>query len=85
MLKSAVITGAINKILLRLLISRIETRALNQAVGRNQERFPEDFTFKLKLSHDSALRDLYQKRLPLLSAPPEEPKRKLGFNAEEND
>jgi hypothetical protein len=25
----------------------VETRALNQAVKRNRERFPEDFTFRL--------------------------------------
>lgn len=26
---------------------RVETKALNQAVKRNQDRFPEDFMFKL--------------------------------------
>ncbi|HZD41764.1 MAG TPA: ORF6N domain-containing protein [Terriglobales bacterium] len=28
-------------------ICGVETRALNQAVKRNRERFPEDFTFRL--------------------------------------
>jgi len=30
--------------------------------------------------HDSALRDLYQKLLPLLAPPPEKPRRRIGFN-----
>ncbi|MCG8525529.1 MAG: hypothetical protein MI748_04050 [Opitutales bacterium] len=32
------------------------------------------------LTHDSALRDLYHKLLPLIDPPPESPKRKLGFH-----
>lgn len=31
------------------------------------------------LQHDSALRDLYQKILPLLQPPPEQPKQRIGF------
>jgi uncharacterized membrane protein SirB2 len=31
------------------------------------------------LLHDSALRDLYQKLLPLLSPAPDPPKRQIGF------
>lgn len=136
----------------------VETRALNQAVKRNLDRFPEEFTFPLTreeilrisqtvtslsqlkfsksvqaftehgalqaanvlnspqavrmslyvirafvkireelatnaailkrlaeidkslLIHDSALRDLYQKLLPLLVPPPEKPRRQIGFN-----
>jgi hypothetical protein len=136
----------------------VETRALNQAVKRNIDRFPEDFLFQLNqdekteviticdhlhglrfskslpfaftehgalmaanvlnspeavtmsvyiirafikvreqlatnsailkrlaeidkilLLHDNALRDVYQKLLPLLSPPPEAPKRSIGF------
>jgi hypothetical protein len=30
--------------------------------------------------HDSALRDIYQKLLPLLTPPPDPPKRHIGFN-----
>lgn len=33
----------------------VETRALNQAVKRNQERFPEDFTFRLTREETMAL------------------------------
>jgi hypothetical protein len=136
----------------------VETRALNQAVKRNQDRFPDDFLFELDrdeilrisqtvtslanlkfskqvqaftehgalmaasvlnsaeavemsvfvirafvrarehlaanaailkrlaeidrtlLEHDSALRDVYRKLLPLLQPPPEPPKRRIGFN-----
>jgi hypothetical protein len=31
--------------------------------------------------HDSALRDIYRKLLPLLSPPPEPPRRQIGFSA----
>ncbi len=136
----------------------VETRALNQAVKRNQERFPPEFAFPLTreeilsisqtvtslshlkfsksvqaftehgalqaasvvkspaaiqmslyvirafvkmreeltanitilkrlaeidktlLKHDSALRDVYRKLLPLLAPPPELPRRRIGFN-----
>ena len=34
----------------------VETRALNQAVTRNQERFPEDFMFRLSWDEYKALR-----------------------------
>lgn len=138
----------------------VETRALNQAVKRNGDRFPAEFAFpltreeilsisqtvtslgRLKFSkrvqvftehgalqaanvlnsppavqmslyvirafvkmreeltanatilkrlaeidksiflHDSALRDIYQKLLPLLAPPPEPAKRRIGFNRE---
>jgi hypothetical protein len=36
---------------------------------------------KTLLLHDSALRDVYQKLLPLLSPPPEPPRRQIGFSA----
>ena len=32
------------------------------------------------LEHDSALRDVYRKLLPLLQPPPKPPKRRIGFN-----
>jgi len=32
------------------------------------------------LEHDSALRDVYRKLLPMLQPPPESPKRRIGFN-----
>ncbi len=33
----------------------VETRVLNQAVKRNRERFPEDFTFRLTGGEASAI------------------------------
>jgi len=142
------------------LLYGVETRALNQAVKRNSDRFPEEFAFPLTreeilsisqtvtsldrikfsksvqvftehgalqaanvlnspqavqmglyvirafvkmreeltanmtilkrlaeigrtlLEHDSALRDVYQKLLPLLEPPPEPPRRRIGFNVD---
>ena len=32
------------------------------------------------LQHDSALRDIYRKLLPLLEPPPDPPKRRIGFH-----
>ena len=140
----------------------VETRALNQAVKRNSERFPKDFIFTLTadeklevitncdhlarlkfskslpfaftehgalmaatvlnspqavalsvyvvrafiqmreqleanreilkrlseidktlLEHDSVLRDIYRKLLPLLQPPPEPPKRRIGFGQDD--
>jgi hypothetical protein len=74
------------------------TKALNQAVLRNADRFPEDFRFQLSASekaevvtkrdhlktllvHDTALRDLYQKLLPLLQPPPAQSPRRIGFHS----
>lgn len=34
------------------------------------------------ITHDSALRDLYQKLLPLLSPPPDPPRRRIGFHVD---
>ena len=36
---------------------------------------------KALLEHDTALRDIYQKLLPLLAPPPEPPRRQIGFSA----
>jgi hypothetical protein len=36
---------------------------------------------KTLLLHDSTLRDIYQKLLPLLASPPEPPRRQIGFSA----
>ena len=35
------------------------------------------------LQHDAALRDVYRKLLPLLQPPPERPKRRIGFHADD--
>jgi hypothetical protein len=36
---------------------------------------------KMLLEHDTALRDIYQKLLPLLAPPPAPPRRQIGFHA----
>lgn len=36
---------------------------------------------RLLLAHDNALRDLYQKLMPLLAPPPDPPRRRIGFHA----
>ena len=38
---------------------------------------------KTLLQHDAALRDIYRKLLPLLQPPPDPPKRRIGFVANE--
>lgn len=38
------------------LLYQVETRALNQAVRRNEERFPEDFMFRLSKEEEESLR-----------------------------
>ncbi len=97
-------------------IYEVQTRALNQAVRRNPERFPADFIFQLTskeksevitncdhlarlkfskalpfaftehntlLQHDSVLRDIYRKLLPLLQPTPDQPKRRIGFRKDD--
>jgi len=39
---------------------------------------------KTLLQHDAALRDVYQKLLPLLQPPPDLPKRRIGFHRDDN-
>lgn len=39
---------------------------------------------KTLLRHDAALRDVYQKLLPLLQPPPDPPKRRIGFHRDED-
>lgn len=40
---------------------------------------------KTLMSHDAALRDIYEKIRPLLLPPPEPPKRRIGFRPEPED
>jgi len=40
---------------------------------------------KVLLSHDAALRDVYQKIRPLLLPPPESPRRQIGFGVRKDD
>jgi hypothetical protein len=38
---------------------------------------------KSLLTHDAALRDIYQKLLPLLAPPPDPPRKEIGFHIKE--
>ena len=60
---------------IRAFVSVREQIAANAAVLKRLAEID-----KTLLEHDSSLRDVYQKLLPLLQPPPEPPKRRIGFN-----
>ena len=62
---------------IRAFVSAREQIAANAAVLKRLAEID-----KTLLEHDSALRDIYRKLLPLLQPPPEPPKRRIGFNRE---
>lgn len=63
----------------------VETKAFNQAIKRNRERFPDDFAFQLAADEWAALRsqfvtlELYAQIKPLLLPPPQKPRPSIGF------
>ena len=64
--------------IVRAFVRQRETLAGNDAILRRLAEID-----KTLLLHDRGLRDLYQKLLPLLQAPPDPPKRELGFHVRE--
>jgi len=56
----------------------IELREKNAANAAILKRLAE--IDKTLLQHDTALRDIYKKLLPLLAPPPEPPRRQIGFS-----
>ena len=60
--------------IIRAFVKQREALAANQAILRRLAEID-----KKLLLHDSALRDLYQKLLPLLQPPPASPNRQIGF------
>ena len=60
---------------IRAFVKMREAHASNAAVLKRLAKIDQTL-----LVHDSALRDLYQKLLPLLSPPPETPRPKIGFH-----
>ena len=60
---------------IRAFVRAREHLAANAAILRRLAQID-----KTLLEHDSALRDVYRKLLPLLQPPPEPPKRRIGFN-----
>jgi len=65
--------------IIRAFIKQREAIATNQAILKRLAEID-----KTLLVHDSALRDLYQKLLPLLQPPPAKAKRTIGFNTTQN-
>ncbi|MCX6867054.1 MAG: ORF6N domain-containing protein [Verrucomicrobia bacterium] len=61
--------------IIRVFIKQRELLSANEAILRRLAEIDR----KLFL-HDSALRDVYQKLLPLLQPPPDPPKRQIGFH-----
>lgn len=62
--------------IIRAFIKQREALTTNQAILKRLAEIDKSL-----LLHDSALRDLYKKLLPLLQPPPEKPKRIIGFKA----
>ena len=61
---------------IRAFIKQREKVAANVAILKRLAEIDKSL-----LEHDTALRDIYQKLLPLLSPPPEPPRRQIGFSA----
>jgi hypothetical protein len=56
----------------------VPTRALNQAIKRNAERFPEDFAFRLTAEEKTELVTNCD-RFDRLMEPPAKPRRRIGY------
>jgi len=61
---------------IRAFIELREKIAANAAILRRLAEIDKSL-----LEHDTALRDIYQKLLPLLAPPPEPPRRQIGFQS----
>jgi hypothetical protein len=67
---------AISIYVIRAFIKLREKIATNAAILKHLAEID-----KTLLEHDTALRDIYEKLLPLLSPPPEPPRRQIGFSS----
>jgi hypothetical protein len=67
---------AMSVYVIRAFIEQREKLASNSAILRRLAEID-----KTLLEHDTALRDIYQKLLPLLAPPPEPLRRQIGFSA----
>jgi hypothetical protein len=67
---------AMSVYVIRAFIEQREKVAANVAILKRLAEIDKSL-----LEHDTALRDIYQKLLPLLSPPPEPPRRQIGFSA----
>jgi hypothetical protein len=66
---------AMSVYVIRAFIELREKIAANAAILRRLAEIDKSL-----LEHDTALRDIYQKLLPLLAPPPERPRRQIGFH-----
>ncbi|PYK19613.1 MAG: DNA-binding protein [Verrucomicrobia bacterium] len=67
---------AMSVYVIRAFIEQREKIAANAAILKRLAEIDKSL-----LEHDTALRDIYQKLLPLLAPPPEPPRRQIGFQA----
>jgi len=67
---------AMSVYVIRAFIEQREKLAVNAAILKRLAEID-----KTLLEHDTALRDIYQELLPLLTPPPEPPRRQIGFSA----
>jgi ORF6N domain len=67
---------AMSVYVIRAFIEQREKLAANAAILKRLAEID-----KTLLEHDTALRGIYQKLLPLLAPPPEPPRRQIGFHA----
>lgn len=67
---------AMSVYVIRAFIEQREKLAANAAIVKRLAEID-----KTLLEHDTALREIYQKLLPLLAPPPEPPRRQIGFHA----
>jgi ORF6N domain len=66
---------AMSVYVIRAFIEQRENLAANAAILKRLAEID-----KTLLEHDTALREIYQKLLPLLAPPPEPPRRQIGFH-----
>jgi ORF6N domain len=70
---------AMSMYIIRAFMKLRETLAANQAILKRLAEID-----KTLLQHDTALRDIYRKLLPLLQPPPTPPRRRIGFHEDES-
>jgi hypothetical protein len=67
---------AMSVYVIRAFIEQREQLAANAAILKRLAEIDKSL-----LEHDTALRDIYQKLLPLIAPPPEPPRRQIGFQS----
>jgi len=65
---------AVSVALVKAFVRLREVLATNQVTGKRLAEIE-----KTLMTHDAALRDIYQRIKPLLIPPPEPPRKKIGF------